>query len=232
MVWSSQGASALNLRQGVKVMEKFSIEGFAKGCKQAMAGKDERRQAAKQYLAQTMKENDVMEIVKVLDAAIPKGADLGEMVVHTSPELTMLYGRVPPRFQSGIHNHTVFACIGQLIGAEVNTIYTKTSDGKGLIIDSTQTVNAGEVISLPEDAIHHIENPYKKTGSALHIYGGDFNAVMEERSLWDFEDHQEKPFSFPELVGESIKGMKLNNNQTGLDEIVKAIPSSKALIDA
>ena len=213
-------------------MTKFSIEGFAKGCKQAMSTADDRHLAAKQYLAQTMKENDVTEIVKVLDEAIPKGADLGEMIVHTSPELTMLYGRVPPRFQSGIHNHTVFACIGQLIGAEVNTIYTKTSDGKGLIIDSTQTVNAGEVISLPEDAIHHIENPYKKTGSALHIYGGDFNAVMEERSLWDFEDHQEKPFSFPELVGESIKGMKLNNNQTGLDEIVKAIPSSKALIDA
>lgn len=232
MVWSSQGASTQNVNQGAVIMTKFSIEGFAKGCKQAMAGADDRHMAAKQYLEQMLKENDVTEIVYTLDAAIPKDADLGEMIVHTSPELTMLYARVPPRFQSGIHNHTVFACIGQLIGAEVNTIYTQTSDGKGLTVDRTQTVNVGEVLTLPEDAIHHIENPNSETASALHIYGGDFNAVMDERSLWDFDNYQEKSFSFPELIGESIKGMKINNNQVGLDEIVKAIPSTKALVEA
>lgn len=213
-------------------MNTFSIEDFAKGCKEVMAGAEDRRLAAKQYLEQTLAENDVMDMVKTLDAAIPKGADIGEMIVHTSPELTMLYGRVPPRFQSGIHNHTVFACIGQLIGAEVNTIYAKTEDGKGLTVAQSQTVSAGEVISLPEDAIHHIENPNNETGSALHIYGGDFNAVMEERSLWSFEDHQEKSFSFQGLIDESVKGMKLNKNKNGLNALVEAIPAAKALVDA
>lgn len=213
-------------------MAKFSIEEFAKDCKQAMAGAADRQLAARQFLEQTMQDNDLTEIVKTLDAAIPKGASIGEMIVHTSPELTMLYGRVPPRFQSGIHNHTVFACIGQLIGAEVNTIYEKTSDGMGLTVVRTQTVSAGEVISLPEDAIHHIENPNNETGSALHIYGGDFNAVMEERSLWSFEHHQEKSFSFQGLINESIQGMKLNQNRKGLEEIVKAIPATRPLVEA
>ena len=213
-------------------MAKFSIETFAKDCKAAMANADNREQAAKAFLQQTLQDNDPQHIVDVLNAAIPKDADIGEMMVHTSPELTMLYARVPARFQSGIHNHTVFACIGQLVGSEVSTIYNKTSDGKGLTQTDTLTAKAGEVISLAEDAIHHIENPNNETAHSLHIYGGDFNAVMDERSLWDFDNHEEKSFNFQELIKESIKGMKRNDNQTGLEEIVKAIPSTKPLVDA
>ena len=213
-------------------MSKFTIESFAKDCKAAMAGAENRELAAKKFLEQTLQENNPQDIIDVLNAAIPKDADIGEMIVHTSPELTMLYARVPSRFQSGIHNHTVFACIGQLAGSEVSTIYNKTSDGKGLTQAGTLTANAGEVISLPEDAIHHIENPNNETAHSLHIYGGDFNAVMDERSLWDFDNHEEKSFNFQELIKESIKGMKRNQNQTGLNEIVKAIPSTKPLVDA
>ena len=213
-------------------MAKFSIETFAKDCKAAMSGADNRELAAKQFLEQTLKENDPQHIVDTLNAAIPEGADLGEMMVHTSAELTMLYARVPARFQSGIHNHTVFACIGQLVGSEVSTMYNKTSDGKGITQAGTLATNAGEVISMPEDAIHYIENPNNETAHSLHIYGGDFNAVMDERSLWDFDNHEEKSFNFQELIRESIKGMKRNQNQTGLDEIAKAIPSTKPLVDA
>lgn len=213
-------------------MAKFSIEAFAQNCKAAMAGAENRELAAKKFLEQTMRENEPQEIVDVLNAAIPKDADIGEMIVHTSPELTMLYARVPARFQSGIHNHTVFACIGQLIGSEVSTLYNRTSDCKGLTRAGTLTAKAGEVISLSEDAIHHIENPSNETAHSLHIYGGDFTAVMDERSLWDFDNHEEKSFNFQELIKESIKGMKRNHNQTGLDEIVKAIPSTRPFVEA
>ena len=212
-------------------MAKFSIEAFAKGCKAAMAGAENRELAAKHFLEQTLNDNDPRDIVNILDAAIPKGADIGEMIVHTSPELTMLYARVPARFQSGIHNHTVFACIGQLIGSEVSTLYSKTPDGKGLTTAGTLTANVGEVISLAEDAIHHIENPDNETAYSLHIYGGDFNAVMDERSLWDYKNHEEKSFSFQGLIKESVKGMKLNHNTAGLDALVKAIPSARAMIN-
>jgi predicted metal-dependent enzyme (double-stranded beta helix superfamily) len=197
-----------------------------------MAGAADRELAAKAYLEQVMQENDLAEIADILDAAIPAGADVGEMIVHTSPELTMLYARVPARFQSGIHNHTVFACIGQLEGTEVSTLYQKTGDGRRLNVTGTLTAHAGSVISLPADAIHHIENPDSATARSLHLYGGDFNAVMDERSLWDVDSHEEKPFSFQELIGESIKTMKASRNRTGLDAVAKAIPATRALIDA
>lgn len=211
-------------------MNTFTIEGFAEGCIQAMAGAGDRCEAAKLYLEQTLADNDHSHIVDTLEAAIPPDADIGEMIVHTSPELTMLYARVPAHFQSGIHNHTVFACIGQLVGTEVSTVYAQTDTG--LSVAEVVSANAGEVISLPEDAIHHIENPNDTTGSSLHIYGGDFTAVMDERSLWSYDSHEEKPFSFQNLIKESIKSMQLNNNKAGLEEVAKAIPSTRPLIDA
>lgn len=213
-------------------MKNFTIEGFAKECKAVMAKSDDRRAAAEAFLQKTLDENDLQQIVNTLEDAIPADANVGEMIVHSSPELTMMYVRVPARFQSGIHDHTVFACIGQLYGSEKNVIYDRTVDNKGLTVANTRTVNVGEVISLPEDAIHHIENPNISTSGALHIYGGDFYAVMDERSLWDYDDYSAKSFNFEGLISESIKGMKQNQNQTGLNELVKAIPATKSLIEA
>ena len=212
-------------------MSGFSIEGFAKGCKQAMDNADDRRQAAKAFLEQTMAEHDAKHIIEVLEASIPDGADIGEMIVHASPDLTMLYARVPPRFQSAIHNHTIFACIGQLSGEEMNTGYEKLPDG-GLRAVGTMTNKAGNVISMPEAAIHHIENPLETTGSALHIYGGDFGAVMEQRSLWMADGHEERPFNFQALLAESVETMKQNNNKEGLEALADAIPAVKPLIEA
>lgn len=213
-------------------MTTFSIEGFAAECKRAMAGAPNRELAAKDCLEKLLRENELTEIAEILDAAIPSGASVGEMIVHSSPELTMLYARVPARFQSGIHNHTVFACIGQLVGTEVSTIYEKAGDSQGLAVKETLTAHAGEVINLPADVIHHIENPNDSTGRSLHLYGGDFAALMDERSLWGTDDHAEKPFSFEQLVAESVKTMKAHGNRAGLDAVAKAIPATRALIDA
>ena len=213
-------------------MEKFTIEGFAKACKAVMAQTDERRTAAAQLLQRTLQQNDLQDIVDVLEAAVPTGANVGELIVHSSPELTMMYVRVPARFQSGIHNHTVFACIGQLYGKEKNVIYDRTPDGKGLTVAREAEVRVGDVFSLPEDAIHHIENPSESTSGALHIYGGDFRAIMDERSLWDYDDHSEKAFNFEGLISESIKGMQRSQNQVGLEGLMQAIPATRAMIEA
>ena len=212
-------------------MSKFSIEGFSAGCKQAMAGTIDRELAAKTYLEKVLHENDLAEIADVLEAAIPEGADVGEMIVHNSPELTMLYARVPARFQSGIHNHTVFACMGQLEGREVSKVYKKTEGEQRLTLAETLSVHAGSVISLPADAIHHIENPDNTTARSLHVYGGNFATVMAERSLWDTDNHQEKAFTFQELISESIKTMKAHHNQVGLEAVAKAIPATRPLIE-
>jgi predicted metal-dependent enzyme (double-stranded beta helix superfamily) len=130
-----------------------------------MAGAGEGRRAASASLETVLAETDRQETIGVLDASIPEGADIGEMIVHASPELTLLYARVPPGFQSAIHNHTIFACIGRLAGEELGTIYERSADGQGLSVVTSVSLKAGQVTSLPEDAIHHIENPGDSRGA-------------------------------------------------------------------
>ena len=113
-------------------MNNFTIDGFASGCLTAMDRADNRALGAKQYLEHTLWNNDPEAIIEILEAAKPLGASIGEMIVHASETLTMLFARVPSRFQSGIHDQTVFACIGQLRGEEVSTIFEPTEEGKGL----------------------------------------------------------------------------------------------------
>ncbi len=211
-------------------MKSFTIEGFAAGCKAAMNQAEDRAAAARRYLEQTLAENDAAEMIATLQAAVPPGASIGEMIVHASDELTMLFARVPPRFQSGIHNHTVFACIGQLEGEEVSTIFQPSEDG-GLTAVNTRACRNGEVIDLPADVIHSIENPGDGYGMSLHIYGGDFGALMDKRSLWSANGHEEQPFTFEALVGESVRTMKQSRNQRGLEALAEAIPAARPMID-
>ena len=211
-------------------MPKFEIESFAKSCKQAMDSSEDRHKAASACLLEVLTEHAPEEIVATLNAAVPPGADIGEMIVHQSDELTMLYARIPARFQSGIHNHTVFACIGQLIGQETNRFYTR-DEHAGLRPTGEMTADPGFVLNLKADAIHSIENPNSTPSAALHIYGGDFSALMDKRSLWTSADFGEIPFSFPALLRESAGAMKRDGNATGLASMVEAIPASKEMVD-
>ena len=66
---------------------------------------------------------------------------------------------------------------------------------------------------------------------ALHLYAGDFGAIADRRSLWSWDDHERKAFSFPELLKESATAMHQSGNRAGLDALVTSIPASKALVD-
>jgi len=212
-------------------MKQFDIEIFAAGCKAVMDRSVDRMQACGSFLEQTLRENETAQLIDALQAAVPAGASVGEMIVHQSPELTILFARIPPRFQSGIHNHTVFACIGQLTGEEISSVYQRNEDGELRLVDRRKSA-AGEVTRLDADAIHHIENPLDDCSLAIHCYGGDFVALMPERSLWSAHDHSETGFSFEGLIAESVKAMNLSDNQQGLDALGEAIPGTQALIES
>lgn len=211
-------------------MPGFEIEAFARLCKQAMRSSGDPHAAAAVCLKEAMAASSPAEIVAVLDAAIPAGADIGEMIVHQSPELTLLYGRIPPRFQSGIHDHTVFACIGQLVGSETNVFYARDAE-TGLRRTGETTTEPGFVLKLGPDVVHSIENPGTTTSSALHLYGGDFGALMDRRSLWTTADHERIPFSFPALLRESVLAMERDGNTAGLKAVREAVPAVKELVD-
>ena len=210
----------------------FSIETFAAKLQLAMQDAPNKLEVVREGLACAMQKHGAEAITQALEAAVPAGADIGELIVHQSPELTLLFARVPGRFQSAIHDHTVFACIGQLSGEERSVVYEASDNGQGLRVSESTSVSAGEVMTLPADAIHHIENPREETSCSLHIYGGDFRAVMSERSLWTHEAHERTAFWFPELMKQSVTAMKKNGNQQGLAAIVKAMPKTQALVDA
>jgi predicted metal-dependent enzyme (double-stranded beta helix superfamily) len=211
-------------------MSDFSVDGFAAACKDAMASAEDAHKAMKICVEQAMADNTPKDVIAALNAAVPPDADIGELIVHASPELTMLYGRIPPRFQSAIHNHTVIACIAQLEGEEISHIYKR--DGDDLVKVGQETAVPGDVVALRADAIHAIENPNHSVGSALHVYGGDFTAISGQRSIWTSEDHEERPFSFPELLKESVKTIKTNGNEDGLRAVVEAIPAAAPMIEA
>ncbi len=208
----------------------FSIEEFAAKCTDAMAAADDAQQAAAELLRDTVATHGPDALIEALEAAVPAGASVGEMIVHASPALTMLFARVPGRFQSGIHNHTVFACIAPLRGSEMNVSYEQTEDG----LRATERVLAepGMVLQLPADVVHGIENPGTETAYALHLDGGDVGAIEPERSLWDEHTHEEIRFSFPALVQQSVNAMKRADNQEGLDALVEAIPAARAAVES
>jgi predicted metal-dependent enzyme (double-stranded beta helix superfamily) len=210
-------------------MTQFSIESFAAECLEVMDNAENRREAAAELLQRTIAECGPDEIIDALQAAVPPGASIGEMIVYQSEGLTMLFARLPPRFESGIHDHTVCACIGQLVGEEVNTIYETTDDG--LKVAREVTARPGEVLQLPKDVIHHIANPTDQMAYALHLYAGDFSAIQDRRSLWDTDNHERLPFSFPTLVAQSVKTMKRSGNRAGLEAVAEAIPAVRPMID-
>lgn len=208
----------------------FCIDTFAATCKAAMDASDDRQAAAARCLSEAVEHHGVDAIMHALQAAVPADADVGELIVHASPEMTLLYARIPARFQSGIHNHTVFANIAQLKGEEVNTTWVR--EGDRLVVTERQTTRVGGVLQLPADVIHGIANPGDETAHALHLYGGDFGAIQDERSLWDEDSHEEIDFSFPALVQQSVKAMAKADNRAGLDALVEAIPAAKPAVDA
>jgi predicted metal-dependent enzyme (double-stranded beta helix superfamily) len=93
-------------------------------------------------------------------------------------------------------------------------------------------VRPGDVLMLDRDVIHCIENPGQDQAHALHLYSGDFGAITHRRSLWSWDDHEQKSFSFPELLKESATAMHRSDNQDGLQSLTQAIPASKPMVDA
>mmetsp|Transcript_23269 Transcript_23269/g.50584 ORF Transcript_23269/g.50584 Transcript_23269/m.50584 type:complete len:236 (+) Transcript_23269:187-894(+) len=216
----------------------FSVDTFAKEIKDAMNTASpndvtKRQAAAASYYRSVLSSHTITEIMSVLQNSIPPDANVGEMIIHTSDDLTILYARLPPRFMSAVHDHTIFACIGALIGREQNIIYSLGDGGKDVppTVEREFVLEPGQIAELSPDVIHSISNPSDDTSHSLHIYGGDFKAVMNERTLWSSDELRAMPFSFPALMKESCLRMKREENDVGLDATATAVPALKPLIE-
>jgi predicted metal-dependent enzyme (double-stranded beta helix superfamily) len=122
----------------------------------------------------------------------------GVNVLHNGADLTVLNVVWPPLISLFPHDHRMWAAIGIYGGQEDNTFYRR--QGPRLVAVGGKALAVGEVLLLGDDAIHSVQNPTRSYTGAIHVYGGDFIGI--ERSQWDADTLEERPYDLDAVRGE------------------------------
>ncbi|MBL6653341.1 MAG: hypothetical protein ISP49_17220 [Reyranella sp.] len=157
------------------------------------------RKALKEVVARAV--SDPSAVVRALGEPDKAGVN----VLHRSPELTVLTLAWSPLQVTLPHNHRMSAVIGMYGGREDNTFWRKARDGSKFQIEPAggEALGTGDVALLGPDIVHSVVNPLGKISAAIHVYDGPFLTV--ERSMWDAETLEEKPYD----INAVAKGMPL-----------------------
>ncbi len=173
-----------------RTARRFDTERFIEDCRSANASGGDAQANIKELLARELSDRD-----SVLTGLGPptKG---GLKALYRSRELTILNIVWSPLMQLLPHDHNMWALIGIYTGREDNIFWLR--DGARLSAVDAAAISAGDVVPLPSDVIHSVNNPIEKLTGAIHVYGGDFFAV--HRSEWDPETLTERDWSIADAV--------------------------------
>jgi predicted metal-dependent enzyme (double-stranded beta helix superfamily) len=83
---------------------------------------------------------------------------------------------------SSPHSHGTWSVLGCFAGAE-ESWWHREDDEAGLVAVGNGFLQAGDVHSLPSDAIHATMNRWDTPNGVVHLYAGNFLAI--ERHIWD-----------------------------------------------
>ncbi len=161
---------------------RFGRDRFVTDCVAASRERDAQA-AVREVLARAVSEPDA--VLAGLGAPHEAGLD----VLHRSPTLTIFAAHWAPRMSLPAHDHRLWALIGIYTGREDNIVWRRA--GAGVEAYGAKVLFAGDIATLPVDAVHSVTNPLPRFTGGLHIYGGDFFATP--RSQWDAETLAEEP---------------------------------------
>ncbi|TMC49959.1 MAG: hypothetical protein E6J14_07110 [Chloroflexi bacterium] len=163
----------------------FEIEQFVADCHTAL-GETQPSLALKELLERTVeRDRDIVAAV-----GEPAGADL--TVLHAAADLTVLNAVWAPRMNLYPHNHNMLAVIGIYGGQEDNTFWRRQAPG--LVVNGGTELHVRDAAILGPNVIHSVANPRRAYTAAIHVYAGDY--LHAERSEWDPETLEERPFDF------------------------------------
>jgi predicted metal-dependent enzyme (double-stranded beta helix superfamily) len=123
----------------------------------------------------------------------------GAHLLHERPDhtLAIFAGAWLPGCGAPPHNHGTWAVIAGVVGAERNTLWTRTDDGSrpgyaNLPRLEDRVLGPGDILTLAPDSIHSVIKEGESVTVSLHVYGKHVNHTT--RSQFDVEQQTEREF--------------------------------------
>ena len=162
----------------------FDLDRFIADCLDAVAA-DPSHKSTREVVARA-----VSEPAAVL-GGLGEPRCAGVEALYRGPDLTILNVIWAPRMTIMPHNHLIWAVIGVYTGREDNIFWRRVPGAEDGRIEAAGAKSLGERDAEPlgRDIIHSVTNPVSRLTGAIHVYGGDFFAVI--RSEWDPETLRE-----------------------------------------
>uniref|UniRef100_A0A7S1A688 Uncharacterized protein n=1 Tax=Noctiluca scintillans TaxID=2966 RepID=A0A7S1A688_NOCSC len=182
--------------------------------------------------------NSLTAMAKVLETAVetignedlqnllsihPEADALAPTVLHQSPDLTLIYERLPAGFVSCPFTYGLPGVTVTFVGEAMKVFYRR--DG----VLSRAAENTSSMCVLEADAILHVENTCPFVAHTLSLFTGDLTSKMPQRTMWcslEDESLKEVPFSPMGFVVNSAKLLR-SANPAAFQNLVAKVPAIK-----
>ncbi|WP_397544643.1 hypothetical protein [Roseovarius salis] len=158
------------------------------------------RGAVRAVLCDALQEN----AAELREETAPGGPD--EINLYEDSRLSIWRSRFQPDVIMPAHEHQLPVLIACYSGAEKSILYTR--EGGRLQETGTLTAAEGEVIELPEDAIHKVTAEGGQPSEAVHVYFGPLTTL--DRALFDPDTGAALPFTM-----ENFEALKMPAGTSG-----------------